>query len=134
VLIDCPAGIEQGFKNAVAGADHAIIVVTPEVSSVRDADRVIGLLEAERHISPPKLIINRIRPHMVKQGNMLDVEDIVSILAIDLVGIVPDDDNVIKSSNHGEPIALDPETLSGLAYRNIGRRIKEKVFSEKFLD
>ncbi|GBF09999.1 septum site-determining protein MinD [Tepidibacillus sp. HK-1] len=123
ILIDCPAGIEQGFKNAVAGADHAVVVATPETASVRDADRVIGLLEAERHISSPKLVINRIRPHMMKKGDMLDVEEIVSILAIDLLGIVPDDEHVIKSSNHGEPIALNPETLAGIAYRNIARRI-----------
>lgn len=123
VLIDCPAGIEQGFRNAVAGADHAIVVTTPEISAVRDADRIIGLLEAERHISSPKLVINRIRNHMMKSGDMLDVEEIVSILAIDLLGIVPDDDNVIKSANHGEPIALNPNTSGGLAYRNISRRI-----------
>lgn len=123
ILIDCPAGIEQGFRNAVAGADHAIVVTTPEISAVRDADRIIGLLEAERHISSPKLIVNRIRPHMMKKGEMIDVEEIVSILAIDLLGIVPDDDNVIKSANSGEPIALDPDTLGGLAYRNISRRI-----------
>jgi len=123
ILIDCPAGIEQGFKNAVAGADHAVVVTTPETSAVRDADRVIGLLEAESHISSPKLVINRIRPHMMKRGEMLDVEEIVSILSIDLLGIVPDDDGVIKSSNHGEPIVMNPDTLPGLAYRNIGRRI-----------
>lgn len=123
ILIDCPAGIEQGFKNAVAGADHAVVVATPETASVRDADRVIGLLEAERHISSPKLVINRIRPHMMKKGDMLDVEEIVSILAIDLLGIVPDDEHVIKSSNHGEPIALNPETFAGIAYRNIARRV-----------
>ncbi len=123
VLIDCPAGIEQGFRNAVAGADHAIVVATPEVSSIRDSDRVIGLLESEKHISSPKLIINRIRNHMVKNGDMLDVEEIVSILAIDLLGVIPDDEHVIKASNHGEPIALNPDTLGGLAYRNIARRI-----------
>jgi len=123
VLIDCPAGIEQGFKNAVAGADHAIIVVTPEISSVRDADRIIGLLEAERHIGSPKLIINRIRPSMMKKGDMLDVDEIVFILAIDLLGIIPDDEDVIKSSNLGEPVALNPNTVVGLAFRNIGRRI-----------
>lgn len=123
VLIDCPAGIEQGFRNAVAGADHAIVVATPEISAVRDADRIIGLLEAERHISSPRLVINRARHNMMKKGEMLDVEEIVSILAIDLLGVVPDDESVIRSSNQGEPIALNPDTLSGLAYRNIGRRI-----------
>ncbi len=123
VLIDCPAGIEQGFKNAVAGADHAIIVTTPEISAVRDADRIIGLLEAEKHIDSPKLIINRIKVHMMRNGDMLDVDEIVSILAIDLMGIIPDGEEVIKASNHGEPVALNPNTLVGLAFRNIGRRI-----------
>ncbi len=123
ILIDCPAGIEQGFKNAVAGADKAIVVTTPEVSSVRDADRIIGLLEQEEQIEPPRLIVNRIRNHMMKSGDMLDVDEIVSILAIDLLGIVADDDNVIKASNSGEPIALDPSTKASIAYRNIARRI-----------
>lgn len=123
VLIDCPAGIEQGFKNAVAGADHAFIVTTPETSAVRDADRIIGLLEAEKHVSSPKLIINRIKAHMMRHGDMLDVDEIVSILAIDLLGIIPDDENVIKASNHGEPTALNPDTSAGIAFRNIGRRI-----------
>ncbi|TLS39245.1 septum site-determining protein MinD [Pseudalkalibacillus caeni] len=123
VLIDCPAGIEQGFKNAVAGADKSIVVTTPETSSVRDADRIIGLLEQEESIESPKLIVNRIRNHMVQNGEMLDVDEIVSILAIDLLGIVGDDDNVIRASNKGEPIALDPSTKSSIAYRNIARRI-----------
>lgn len=122
VLIDCPAGIEQGFKNAVAGADKAIVVTTPEVSSVRDADRIIGLLEQEE-VEPPKLIVNRIRPHMMKNGDMLDVDEIVAILAIDLLGIVGDDDTVIKASNNGEPIALDPTSKASIAYRNMARRI-----------
>ncbi|MCR6107441.1 septum site-determining protein MinD [Salipaludibacillus agaradhaerens] len=123
ILIDCPAGIEQGYKNAVAGADKAIVVTTPEISSVRDADRIIGLLEKEENISPPKLVINRIRNHMMKNGEAMDVEELVSILAIDLLGIVVDDDDVIKSSNSGEPIALDPKSKASIAYRNIGRRI-----------
>jgi septum site-determining protein MinD len=123
ILIDCPAGIEQGYKNAVAGADKAIVVTTPEISSVRDADRIIGLLEKEETISPPKLVINRIRNHMMKNGEAMDVEELVSILAIDLLGIVVDDDDVIKSSNNGEPIALDPKSKASIAYRNIGRRI-----------
>ncbi|MFD1018903.1 septum site-determining protein MinD [Thalassobacillus hwangdonensis] len=122
VLIDCPAGIEQGYKNAVAGADKAIVVTTPEKSSVRDADRIIGLLEQE-DIEPPKLIVNRIRTHMVKNGDMLEVEDIASVLSIDLLGIVADDDEVIKASNHGEPVALQPDTKASMAYRNIARRI-----------
>lgn len=122
ILIDCPAGIEQGFKNAVAGADKAIVVTTPEVSSVRDADRIIGLLEQEE-VEPPKLIVNRIRSHMMKNGDMLDVDEIVAILAIDLLGIVGDDDTVIKASNNGEPIALDPTSKASIAYRNMARRI-----------
>ncbi|QSS99101.1 septum site-determining protein MinD [Pontibacillus sp. ALD_SL1] len=122
ILIDCPAGIEQGYKNAVAGADKAIVVTTPEKSSVRDADRIIGLLEQE-DVEPPRLIVNRIRNHMVQNGDMLDVDEIVTILSIDLLGIVADDDEVIKASNHGEPVAFQPNTKAALAYRNISRRI-----------
>ena len=123
IIIDCPAGIEQGFKNAVAGADQAIVVTTPELSSVRDADRVIGLLEKEDHIERPKLVINRIRTHMMKNGDMLDVDEITTHLSIELLGIVIDDDLVIKASNDGEPIVLNPESRASLAYRNIARRI-----------
>jgi septum site-determining protein MinD len=123
VIIDCPAGIEQGFKNAIAGADQAIVVTTPEISAVRDADRVIGLLEAEKRLSP-KLVINRIRPHMLKNGDMLAVDEIADILSIDLLGIVPDDDLVIKGANQGSPIALDPSSQASLAFRNIARRIQ----------
>lgn len=122
IIIDCPAGIEQGFQNAVAGADKAIVVTTPEKSSVRDADRIIGLLEKEE-IEPPSLVINRIRNHMMKNGDMLDVDEIVQILSIDLIGIVVDDDEVIKASNHGEPVALQPNSKASIAYRNIARRI-----------
>ncbi|MCD5323721.1 MULTISPECIES: septum site-determining protein MinD [Pontibacillus] len=122
ILIDCPAGIEQGYKNAVAGADKAIVVTTPEKSSVRDADRIIGLLEQE-DVEAPRLIVNRIRNHMVQNGDMLDVDEIVTILSIDLLGIVADDDEVIKASNHGEPVAFQPNTKAALAYRNISRRI-----------
>jgi septum site-determining protein MinD len=123
ILIDCPAGIEQGYRNAVAGADDAIVVTTPEVSAVRDADRIIGLLEKEEHIRPPRLIINRIRSHMVKSGDMLDIDEIVMHLSIDLLGIIADDENVIKASNNGEPIVLDPNSKASIAYRNIARRI-----------
>ncbi|TGA99488.1 septum site-determining protein MinD [Sporolactobacillus shoreae] len=123
VIIDCPAGIERGFRNAVAGADHAIVVTTPEISSVRDADRIIGLLEQEKQITPPRLIINRIRQHMMKSGGMLEIDEIMNILAIDLLGIVLDDDVVIASSNKGEPVALNPNSKASQAYRNIGRRI-----------
>lgn len=122
VLIDCPAGIEQGFKNAVAGADRAIVVTTPEISAVRDADRIIGLLEQE-DIEPPKLIINRIRWQLISSGDALDVNDITSHLSIDLLGIVLDDENVISSSNKGQPIVMDPSNSAAIGYRNIARRI-----------
>lgn len=123
ILIDCPAGIEQGYKNAVAGADRAIVVTTPEKSSVRDADRVIGLLEKEEGMAPPKLVVNRIRNHMVKEGDMLDVDEVASHLSIELIGIVADDDEVIKSSHNGEPVAHNPNNRASIAYRNIARRI-----------
>lgn len=122
VIIDCPAGIEHGFKVAVTGADKAIVVTTPEQAAVRDADRVIGLLEKE-DIPSPKLIINRIRPHMVKNGDMLDIDDIINILSLDLLGIVPDDENVIKAANQGEPTVMRPDSKAAMAYRNIARRI-----------
>ncbi|GGA85905.1 septum site-determining protein MinD [Ornithinibacillus halotolerans] len=122
ILIDCPAGIEQGYQNAVAGADKAIVVTTPEKSSVRDADRIIGLLEKEE-IAPPTLVINRIRKHMMKNGDMIEIDDIVQILSIELIGIVLDDDEVIKASNHGEPVAFQPNSKASIAYRNIARRI-----------
>lgn len=122
IIIDCPAGIEQGFKNAVAGADKAIVVTTPENAAVRDADRIIGLLEAEK-IESPKLVINRIRSNMVKKGDMLEVDDICNVLAIDLLGLVPDDEHVIKAANTGEPTVLDPTAKAAIAYRNIARRI-----------
>jgi septum site-determining protein MinD len=123
VLIDCPAGIEQGFKNAIAGADKAIVITTPEVSAVRDADRIIGLLEANE-IRDPKLIINRIRFDMVKRGDMMSIDDIIDILAVGLIGVVPDDEKIVVSSNRGEPVISDEKSLAGLAYRNIVRRIK----------
>ena len=122
IIIDCPAGIEQGFQSAIAGADKAIVVTTPEQASVRDADRIIGLLENE-NMERPRLIINRIRNHMMKSGDMLDVDDIVQTLSIDLIGIVLDDDEVIKASNHGKPVAFEPNTKASIAYRNIARRI-----------
>lgn len=123
IIIDCPAGIEQGFKNAVAGADKAIVVTTPETSAVRDADRIIGLLENEEQIEPPKLIINRIRKNLVNDGNMLDVDEITMHLSIELIGVVADDEAVIKASNQGEPIVLEPNGRASIAYRNIARRI-----------
>lgn len=122
VLVDCPAGIEQGFKNAISGADRAIVVTTPEVSAVRDADRIIGLLEAAE-ITNTKLIVNRLRIDMVKRGDMMNVGDIEDILAIDLIGVVPDDEEVVMSTNRGEPAVLKEDSLSGMAFKNISRRI-----------
>lgn len=122
IVIDCPAGIEQGFKNAIAGAERAIIVTTPEVSAVRDADRIIGLLESEGK-SNPKLIVNRIRPKMVKKGDMMDIDDIIEILAVDLLGIIPEDEYIVISTNRGEPAITNPVSLASTAYKNIVRRL-----------
>lgn len=121
VLLDCPAGIEQGFKNAIAGADRAVVVTTPEVSAIRDADRIIGLLEAN-DMSKIHIIINRIRPEMVKNGDMMSVEDVEEILAIPLIGIVPDDESIVISTNKGETVA-GQDSMSGQAFANISRRI-----------
>ncbi|NLO98324.1 MAG: septum site-determining protein MinD [Peptococcaceae bacterium] len=123
VIIDCPAGIEQGFYNAIAGAEKAIVVTTPEVSAVRDADRVIGLLESS-DLRNPKLIINRLRPRMVRQGDMMDIEDIVDILAVELLGVVQEDDRIIVSTNRGEPAVMNLVSPAGEAYRRIARRIR----------
>jgi septum site-determining protein MinD len=122
VIIDCPAGIEQGFKNAIAGAERAVVVTTPEVSAVRDADRIIGLLEAAE-LREPKLIVNRLRPHMVKKGDMMSIDDIIDILAVNLLGVVPEDEMIVVTTNRGEPAVLDNSSMAGQAYRNIARRI-----------
>jgi septum site-determining protein MinD len=122
VLIDSPAGIEQGYRNAVAPADKVIIVTTPEVSAVRDADRIVGLVEAEEK-GPATLIINRLNPDMVRRGQMLSTEDVVEILAINLLGIVPEDREILISTNRGTPVALDGKVLSGQAFRNIAGRL-----------
>lgn len=122
VIIDCPAGIEQGFKNAIAGADRAIIVTTPEISAIRDADRIIGLLDAN-DLRDQRLIVNRLRTDMIKRGDMMSVEDVVDILAIDLIGAVPDDENIVISTNNGEPIVINQSTVSAQAYTNICKRI-----------
>jgi len=122
IVVDSPAGIEQGFKNAIAGADRAIIVTTPEISAVRDADRIIGLLEAEG-LRDPEVIINRIRADMVDRGDMMGIDDMIEILAIDLIGIVPEDEGIVVSTNKGEPIAINDKAKAGQAYRNIARRI-----------
>lgn len=121
ILLDCPAGIEQGFKNAVAGADRAIVVTTPEVSAIRDADRIIGLLEADemKHID---LIINRIRMDMVRRGDMMSVDDVMDILSVPVIGTIPDDEDIVISTNQGEPLA-GMNGFAGQAYLNICRRI-----------
>ncbi len=122
VIIDCPAGIERGFKNAVAGAKSAIVVTVPEVSSVRDADRIIGLLSANG-IDDVQLLINRIRPDLVKRGDMLAIEDTLEILGIDLIGVVPEDETIFRASNIGEPAVTDKASRAGEAYLNVTRRI-----------
>lgn len=122
VLIDCPAGIEQGFKNAIAGADKAIVVTTPEISAVRDADRIIGLLEAAE-LRNPKLVINRVRIDMVKKGDMMNTDDMIDILAIELLGVVPDDESIVISTNKGEPAVGDERSLAGKAFNNIALRL-----------
>ena len=122
ILIDCPAGIEQGFKNAIVGADRAIVVTTAEISAIRDADRIIGLLESS-DIKNPELIVNRLRPGMVKKGEMMDVDDIVDLLSIDLIGVVPDDEFIITQTNKGEPVISNKKAPSGKAYIEISRRI-----------
>ena len=122
VLIDSPAGIERGFRNAIAPADLILIVTNPEVSAVRDADRIIGLVEAEEK-SPPKLIVNRVKPEMVKRGDMLSTGDILDVLAIDLIGIVPEDEMVTVATNQGTPAVLDPKSRAGKAFRDIARRM-----------
>ena len=121
ILLDCPAGIEQGFQNAIAGADRALIVTTPEVSAIRDADRIIGLLEAN-DIHKIDLVINRIRMDMVKRGDMLSKDDVLDILAIDLIGVVPDDENIVVSTNQGEPL-VGSDSMAGKAYMNICKRV-----------
>lgn len=133
ILIDCPAGIEQGFKNAVAGADQAIIVTTPDVSAVRDADRIVGLLQS-RGITQPQLIINRVRPQMVRKGDMMDIDDVNDILAINLVGVVPDDESIIISTNRGEPAIMDVGSRAGEAFRNIVGRIEGETVPFMSLD
>jgi len=122
ILVDCPAGIEQGFKNAIAGAGSAIVVTVPEVSAVRDADRIIGLLAANE-IDDVALLINRYRSGMAKKGDMLTIEDTQEVLGLDLIGVVPDDEDIIRSSNIGEPASAEKKSLAGRAYRNIARRI-----------
>ena len=121
IILDCPAGIEQGFRNAIAAADQAIVVTTPEVSAIRDADRIIGLLEADG-IRKIDLVLNRIRVDMVERGEMMSVEDVLEILAVNLLGAIPDEESIVIAANHGEPV-VGSDTLAGQAYLNIARRL-----------
>jgi septum site-determining protein MinD len=123
ILVDCPAGIEQGFQNAVAGASEAIVVTTPEMSAVRDADRIIGLLEAKEEIESYKLLVNRVRPSMIATNDMMSVEDVSEILSTPIIGIIPEDAGIITSTNKGEPIVNDEKSLAGQAYSNVAKRI-----------
>jgi septum site-determining protein MinD len=122
ILIDSPAGIERGFRNAIAPADIALVITNPEVSAVRDADRIIGLIEAEEK-GPARLVINRIKPDLVRRGEMLSVNDVIELLAIELIGIVPDDETVVSSTNRGLPIVMNGKSRAGQAFRNIARRL-----------
>lgn len=122
VFIDCPAGIEQGFKNAVAGAQTAIVVTTPEVSAIRDADRVIGLLEAGL-LRDIHLIINRLNQRMVKKGDMMSTADILSLLAVPLLGVVPESEEVVISTNRGVPLVHQRGSKAGRAFSNIASRL-----------
>ena len=127
ILIDSPAGIERGFRNVLAPADMVVVVTNPEVSAVRDADRIIGLVEAEEK-GPARLIINRLNPNLVKRGDMLTADDVIELLAIELIGIVPEDEHVVVSSNRGQPVAMDGKSKAGEAFHNIARRMNgEKV-------
>jgi len=119
VLVDCPAGIEHGFRNAVAGADQALVVTTPEVSAIRDADRILGMLGSRR----ARLIVNRLRPEMVRSGDMLSIEDVKEILGREIVGVVPDDEEIIDTTNRGEPVVLDGTRKLGRIYNAIARRL-----------
>lgn len=124
VLVDCPAGIESGFQNSIAGADQALVVVTPEMSSVRDADRIVGLLEARRdQFASINLIVNRVKPGLIEANQMMSVDDICEILSIDLIGVVPDDEDIVISTNKGEPLSLTTNKSAGQAYRNIAKRL-----------
>ncbi len=122
ILIDCPAGIEQGFKNAIAGADRSIVVTTPEVSAVRDADRIIGLLEANG-LNNPSLLLNRLRVDLVSRGEMMNIDDVTEILAVDILGVVPDDESIVIATNKGEPAVTVEASKAGQAYRNIVQRV-----------
>jgi len=122
IFVDSPAGIERGFRNALAPADQVIVITNPDVSAVRDADRIIGLVEAEQK-GPVNLVINRLNPAMVKRGDMLDVEDVLELLAIKLIGIIPEDEAVLISTNRGQPVTLNQKSKAGQAFSNIARRL-----------
>ena len=126
ILLDCPAGIEQGFKNAVAGADRAIVVTTPEVSAIRDADRIIGLLEADE-MKRIDLVINRIRMDMVRRGDMMSVDDVMDILSVPVIGTIPDDEDIVISTNQGEPL-VGMGSAAGQAYLNVCRRLWDRMY------
>jgi septum site-determining protein MinD len=123
ILIDSPAGIERGFRNAIAAADRVLVVTNPEVSAVRDADRVVGILESEEKANPA-LILNRLNPALVKNNDMLSAEDVLDLLGIQLIGIVPEDESVIISSNRGTPVVTDDKSRAGQAFRNIAKRLQ----------
>ncbi len=123
ILIDSPAGIERGFRNAIAPADIVIVITNPEVSAVRDADRIIGLIEAEEK-GPARLVINRLNPELVRRGDMLSTEDVLELLAVNLLGVVPEDENVLMGGNRGAPVAMDGKSQAGKAFRNIAHRLK----------
>lgn len=125
VIIDSPAGIERGFRNAVAPADMVLIVTNPEVSAVRDADRIIGLIEAEEK-GPGRLILNRVKPAMVSRGDMLSVDDVLDILAVELLGVIPEDERVLVASNQGLPLVMHGVNgaSAGEAFRNVARRLE----------
>ncbi len=123
ILLDSPAGIERGFRNAIAPADIVLVITNPEISAVRDADRIIGLIEAEEK-GPARLIVNRLKPDMVRRGDMLAIEDVVELLAVELIGVVPDDEQVVVSANRGMPIVLDGKNRAGQAFRNIAKRLQ----------
>jgi len=123
ILIDSPAGIERGFRNAIAPSDSVLVVTNPEVSAVRDADRIIGLIEAEEK-GPARLILNRLNADMVRRGDMLSPEDVLDLLAIKLIGIVPEDETVMVGSNRGTPVVLDSKSKAGRSFLNIARRLK----------
>ena len=122
ILIDSPAGIELGFKNAIAPATQVIVITNPDVAAVRDADRIIGLVDAQQK-GPAKLVINRMNPSMVKRGEMLDADDILELLAVKLIGIIPEDERVLISTNRGQPVVLESKSKAGQAFRNIARRL-----------